>query len=581
MDGTIGGVVEAMKSEGKNVTLVKVRLKDTEDNGEPKEEKGVAYPRVREKMELKYAEKHPESTGAALVQDIIRMSIMCDNEHEMLEVLQRIKAHPDLRIARLKNLFIAKELDAPHFRRLMLNVGPVLSNGEVFIGECQIHIREIFEFKQTRGDLMHGPYEYFRSLYNDSEVAKFMRTLDLFDEVVANPLRFAMLIVVVESITDAKGNLAEGAVLPSTTAELYTMSIDVVLKRPLPEATRASLIRRRSSLRSSVSMGEGGDDTSDDTAKHGAVLSASMIRSALVELAVTNNEARSREFSAESFNDEVRETFAAFAERGRPPPFIKTTAAPREGDVSSGMYQFAHKSFQEVLHAESMAAAFRSTGRLPRCLEPDRLEDTLNDEGWWLNTMRLLVDFLPMDHGSGALSNAVFPDKVLDLGNGRLRAWETFALLFRGNGVVEELILSNAPPLVEAMGGVGWSAQMRHMIQPQLKKLDLSGSVGPEGLKDASDVAFVLECGQRNAFELRMKGCGPLDLATVAAENPRWFGRLVVFDVSSVCDIVTGSADVFGGCGALEVLNLKGCKGVSGKYLLTLFVIFSREVVVT
>ena len=66
------------------------------------------------------------------------------------------------------------------------------------------------------GDLMHAPYEYFRSLYDDLEVAKFMRTLDLFDEVVANPLRFAMLIVVVESITDAKGNLA--GVLPSTTA---------------------------------------------------------------------------------------------------------------------------------------------------------------------------------------------------------------------------------------------------------------------------------------------------------------------------------------------------------------------------
>ena len=173
-----------------------------------------------------------------------------------------------------------------------------------------------------------------------------------------------------------------------------------------------------------------------------------------------------------------------------------------------------------------------------------------------------------------------FPIRCLTWGNGRLRAWETFALLFRGNGVVEELILTNAPPLVEAMGGVGWSAQMRHMIQPQLKKLDLSGSVGPEGLKDASDVAFVSECGQRDDFELRMKGCGPLDLAMVAAENPRVLGRLVVFDVSSVCDIVTGSADVFGGCGALEVLNLKGCGGVSGKYLLAV-VIFSREVVVT
>ena len=118
------------------------------------------------------------------------------------------------------------------------------------------------------------------------------------------------------------------------------------------------------------------------------------------------------------------------------------------------------------------------------------------------------------------------------------------------------------------------SKRTADMMQPQLKKLDLSGSVGPEGLKDASDVAFVSECGQRDDFELRMKGCGPLDLATVAAENPRWFGRLVVFDVSSVCDIVTGSADVFGSCGALEVLNLKGCKGVSGKYLLAVVICF-------
>jgi hypothetical protein len=165
-------------------------------------------------MELKYLEMHPESTGAALVQDIIRMSIMCADEAEMLEVLQRIKAHLELRIARLKNLFIAKELDAPHFRRLMLNVGPVLDNGEVFIGECQIHIREIFEFKKERNDLMHAPYEYFRSMYKDSEVATFMQTLDLFDEVVANPLLFTMLIVVVEIITDFKGDLV-GA-LPST-----------------------------------------------------------------------------------------------------------------------------------------------------------------------------------------------------------------------------------------------------------------------------------------------------------------------------------------------------------------------------
>ena len=212
-----------------------------------------------------------------------------------------------IKIARLKNLFIAKELDAPHFRRLMLNIGPVLENGEVFIGECQIHIREIFEFKQTRGDLMHGPYEYFRSIYKDSEVAMFMKTLDLFDTVVTNPLLFAMLIVVVESITDERGQLVK--TLPSTTAELYLMSIDAVLKRPLPQ-TAIDVLRQRSSL-------AGGEDRGGGNAK--LAHAPQMIRRVLSKLAEEHFLEKSREFAAASFGDEARAVFAAFAPL--PPPF--------------------------------------------------------------------------------------------------------------------------------------------------------------------------------------------------------------------------------------------------------------------
>ena len=111
------------------------------------------------------------------------MSVMCANEAQMLDVLKRIKSDPRLQVARLKNMFIPSEMDAVHFRRLMLNVGPVLSNGEVFIGECQIHIRDIFKFKKARSDLMHTPYEYFRTRFGGKYGEKVTEWIDMKEKM--------------------------------------------------------------------------------------------------------------------------------------------------------------------------------------------------------------------------------------------------------------------------------------------------------------------------------------------------------------------------------------------------------------
>ena len=128
--------------------VVKVRLKGKE--------------RVVEKSAGKYAKKHPESNGLALVMDIVRMSIMCETEDQVLIVLEVIRQKKNLIIKRFKNLF--SDLDAPHFRRLMCNVGVELDPGFFYVCEVQVHIKAIFNFKLTNDHLCHAPYEFFRSL---------------------------------------------------------------------------------------------------------------------------------------------------------------------------------------------------------------------------------------------------------------------------------------------------------------------------------------------------------------------------------------------------------------------------------
>ena len=116
--------------------LVTVRLKGATDDPEV-----FDYTRIKEKAKGKYLKKHPSSDGLALVLDIVRMSIMCDTEHQMTQILDLLFDNPKLRIFRLKNLF--KDLDAVHFRRLMVSVAVEVESGKEHIAELQIHIRSV------------------------------------------------------------------------------------------------------------------------------------------------------------------------------------------------------------------------------------------------------------------------------------------------------------------------------------------------------------------------------------------------------------------------------------------------------
>jgi hypothetical protein len=77
-------------------------------------------------------------------------------------------------------------------------------------------------------------------------------------------------------------------------------------------------------------------------------------------------------------------------------------------------------------------------------------------------------------------------------------------------------------------------------------------------------VSFVSYLSSREGFEVVVKHCSPLDLPTVAAKYPRWWGGVTTLDLSSVAGIVQGDLAVFGACGALKVLNLNGCERIEG-----------------
>ena len=194
------------------------------------------YDRVMQKAQDKYKKKHPNSCGMALVLDIVRMSIMCTTEDQVMRVIQLIKKNPRLRLVRIKNLFKLLNLDAPHFRRLMLSIAVLLEDGTEYICEVQLHIKKIFEFKRNNNDVMHKPYEYFRRLLGDeindvlvSEKEQWMelqKRMEQMGNIVKTPVTLALLVVVLGGA--ASDNIPPP--LPASIFQLYELAVDAVLR---------------------------------------------------------------------------------------------------------------------------------------------------------------------------------------------------------------------------------------------------------------------------------------------------------------------------------------------------------------
>jgi hypothetical protein len=152
--------------------------------------------------------------GLAKVKDVVRASLMCDSEEQMVQVFDAIRANPLFRIARFKNFFA--NLGPTHFRRIGLNLRVQLPDGGSHVCELQLHHAQIYE-----GQPDHKVYEYFRDVFVGGEfdgrmddlIGKRMKHLE---DVMPVPVLMSLLIVCVDGGGD--GAVPE---VPATVAELY------------------------------------------------------------------------------------------------------------------------------------------------------------------------------------------------------------------------------------------------------------------------------------------------------------------------------------------------------------------------
>ena len=141
-----------------------------------------------------YSEKGDQEGGLHKVLDIVRASIMCDTPKEMEKVLDALEQNPLIQIARFKNFF--RDHDATHFRRMALNLVIRVPVGDVSIphvAELQIHLRDIFQFKQENKEFMHRPYEYFREAGKKEIVMPILKKqMDVMTEIAETPVLLAL-----------------------------------------------------------------------------------------------------------------------------------------------------------------------------------------------------------------------------------------------------------------------------------------------------------------------------------------------------------------------------------------------------
>jgi hypothetical protein len=182
--------------------------------------------RVLEKAIQDYSEKGDEEGGLRKVIDIVRASIMCDTPKEMGKVLGVLEKSPRVKIARFKNFF--RDLDATHFRRMAVNLVVLARVGDKdipHIVELQIHLRDIFQFKQNNKEFMHRPYEYFREAGKKEVVMpRLKKQMDAMTEIAETPVLLALF------CSAANFDGAERPTLPSSRYELYQWALAARLK---------------------------------------------------------------------------------------------------------------------------------------------------------------------------------------------------------------------------------------------------------------------------------------------------------------------------------------------------------------
>ena len=90
--------------------------------------------------------RHPESSGAALIFNVVQEMAMFEDESQLEAVFRRIeKGTPALQLVGVNNFFESSQLDLARFRRLELTVAVTLKTGEVHLCSLDLHIGGIYD----------------------------------------------------------------------------------------------------------------------------------------------------------------------------------------------------------------------------------------------------------------------------------------------------------------------------------------------------------------------------------------------------------------------------------------------------
>ena len=406
--------------------------------------------RVYEKCADKYAKRHPMSDGAAMVLDVVRCSVICPTEEQLMLLLE-LFSDSRFTIVRLKNLFVSSGLDAAHYRRLMLNVAVELpsnaSDGGMVVHLCevQLFVAGIYYFKEQNAHLSHGPYEYFRSLLKTElkdvlessgrwmELDQRMKQLGSITQV---PVTLALLVVVME---DASG-AGRPTPLPSSVFDLYHQATATILAQACGSARQSDIELMSSALAACAVANQ---------LVRRRVFSGADVNAALGAMGKTGE----GEGAMGKTGEAARALWWSLVDtQGTALPMVRTLTVPADPDNRDGYeFQFVHLSLQEYYMAANLAQGKSEGEGSPHAAV------TAVHEAFF-------------SQGLGKALNQVLSTNVFRVGGGVL-----------GRALVERGLFDRPEPVV--LSAVGWeafdaimTALPSEVAEEGVRRLDLSGS---------------------------------------------------------------------------------------------------------
>ena len=347
----------------------------------------------------------------AWILDVYRVSFLCKNAEQMLQVVRLLGKHASLTVTRIKNLFT--NLDPTHFRRFMCSVRVDLDAGRYHIIEVQIHLFFIFKYKTEHKDQMHGPYEYFRSLFqggaekaalmggsgegdDDGWMGGMQKRLVAWSTFLQTPVMLAVLVRVLCGLNFSQPKLDD---LPLRKAELFAMASRRICQDSARELAKIPLLQGMvAALPKGEEKGPVGMEEMITGLLESALQKASVANQFSVGTGGDAWEVR-RQFTLKDVVDAISsggENARALAEaqlvshlavEGDPRnayrvPTQKVLESGNAGDYSGFALQSVHLSLQETMSAQVLAAsqaAFDQVVRRPaearRFLLDPRLEN--------------------------------------------------------------------------------------------------------------------------------------------------------------------------------------------------------------